>query len=165
MVTEEPSLVQEADGALTTKRTPPELGGTWSHGCHGRARWERGTGHGPCPAVLGHIGHQVAKSVLPGHQPGPWLTCPLCDHRTGPHSLNGENISENQASHGYRLGCHANAQTHNLGVSCLDAGCWPWAEFVGNPREHWSGVPPMLCTFVPLYKRMLLSVSVHFNGV
>ena len=59
VVTEEPSLVQEADGALTTKRTPPELGGTWSHGCS----WTSTAGNvgtvdtGPCPAgFLGHIG-------------------------------------------------------------------------------------------------------------
>lgn len=66
VVTEEPSLVQEADGALTTKRTPPELGGTWSHGCSWtRHGWERGNGgHWTLSCrVPGTHRHQVAKCV------------------------------------------------------------------------------------------------------
>lgn len=62
----EPSLVQEADGALTTKRTPPELGGPGAMAVHGPEHgWERGNSGPRDPILPGSWDnrHQVAKSV------------------------------------------------------------------------------------------------------
>ena len=83
---------------LTTNRTPLGLGGNlepWLFMDEARlGTWERWTLD---PVLLGSgdtsaPSDQVCSNL--GHQPGPWLTSPACDHRMGPHSLNGENIPE-----------------------------------------------------------------------
>ena len=163
MVTEGPSLVQEADGVLTTNRTPLGLGVNlepWLFMDEARlGTWERWTLD---PVLLGSWdtlapSGQVCASF--GHQPGPWLTSPVCDHRMGPHSLNGENIPEIRPVMGTVWVAMPTPKHTILGVSCLDGDAGPGLSSWETPGSTGVGVPPMRCTCT-VYNRMLLSVSV-----
>ena len=114
-------------------------------------------GTGACPArFLGH-GTKVCANL--SRQPGPWLTSPACDHRTGPHSLNGENIPEIRPVVGTGWVAMPMPKHTLLGVSLLDGDAGPGLSSWETLGSAGVGAPPMRCT-LHHYERMLLSGSV-----